>query len=58
MPAADSQVRYTAKLILPLVLAELNSYFIPILQNDTYINAQTVCDLLVRIANRQVSVMH
>ena len=30
-PAADSQVRYTAKLILPLVLAELNSYFIPIL---------------------------
>ena len=25
-PAADSQARYTAKLILPLVLAELNSY--------------------------------
>ena len=24
--AADSQARYTAKLILPLVLAELNSY--------------------------------
>ena len=25
-PDADSQARYTAKLILPLVLAELNSY--------------------------------
>ena len=25
-PAADSPARYTAKLILPLVLAELNSY--------------------------------
>ena len=27
-PAADSQARYTAKLIVPLVLAELNSYIL------------------------------
>ena len=35
-PAADSQARYTAKLILLLVLAELNSYHFRNLAHDKH----------------------
>ena len=37
-PAADSQARYTAKLILPLVWAELNNYPKSYSQFDLYLH--------------------